>query len=952
VPSSATIVYADTWRDTEAIPEPPPTDVDAVAYVMFTSGSTGSPKGVEVTHRSLTNLLWSMRERPGFTAEDVLVAVTTIAFDIAGLEIFLPLITGGHLVLSTGHTAADGVALGRLLDRAGATVLQATPASWRMLIDSGWSGRPGLKALCGGETLAADLVQALRGRIGSLWNMYGPTETTIWSTVDEVSPEARPISIGRPIANTRCYVLDDQREPVPIGVAGELYIAGQGVARGYLYRESLTAERFLADAFRPGERMYRTGDLARWLPDGRLEHLGRADHQVKVRGFRIELGEIEAALTSHEAVGQVVVVASELGPGDVRLIAYLSLAPGAAPSGSLPPALAHHARERVPSYMVPAAFVVLDRFPLTTNGKIDRKQLPAPTPRDLAASHHEQPADLSALEAEVMRIWCEILRIPPFAPDAEFVALGGHSLLATQVVSKIFGATGVQVPIEVMFDAATVRRLAGAIEHRRANATPDLVIEALRRREGPTVQTQRYFYRVAPTTSFAREYVAWRIRGPLARAALAAAFHLIAERHEILRTTFEARGGDVIQRVRPAEPPFVWPLELEDTCGDLETNIVDGGDMRPAGSTSEWRCGPVERSVRPFIDRTFDVEHAEVVRGRLFRLEDDHHILIVAMHHVAFDYASWYVYADELAVAYRMFRAGAAATDVDAVLGKLPMQFLDIATGLDAYLASAPGRTALDTWLRKMDGAPPVVLPLDHPRDRVDAARLEAQRLGPTGSHVDQYLATFPAGVVTAVSDAAFAEAAIKFVERERLTPLTYMLAGLAALLHGATGQVDLAFNTNVGLRPFLGADRLIGPFHSPTFVRMKLDDRPSYRQLLARARAQVVDMLRYPLIPVLERVPHHVGRAGFAFFGMNVQEPHLDLEGARTTILPGWPSDGVTHFDLWPMLDLRSTALTVRFVYNRELFRAESIERIAPKYIEILRDIMRDPDARLGALR
>ncbi|HVV72246.1 MAG TPA: amino acid adenylation domain-containing protein, partial [Verrucomicrobiae bacterium] len=338
------------------------------AYVLYTSGSTGRPKGVEIEHGGLTNFLCSMRHEPGMEERDVLVAVTTLSFDIAGLELFLPLICGARIELASRQTALDGVALGRLLRQSGATVMQATPATWRMLFESGWSGQSQLKVLCGGEAMGRDLAGRLVGSCASVWNLYGPTETTIWSTVGRVESEA--VDIGRPIANTRVYILDKNREPVPRGVVGELWIGGAGVARGYLNQPKLTAERFVEDPF-DGGRMYQTGDLGRYLADGRLECLGRVDQQVKIRGYRIELGEIESILGEHEQVRECAVVAREVG-GEKRLVAYV------AGEAEQVESWREHLRGRLPEYMVPSVFVPLEALPHTPNNKIDRKALPEP----------------------------------------------------------------------------------------------------------------------------------------------------------------------------------------------------------------------------------------------------------------------------------------------------------------------------------------------------------------------------------------------------------------------------------------------------------------------------------------------------------------------------------------------------------------------------------------------
>jgi len=377
------------------------------------------------------------------------------------------------VVLARRDTAADGALLAALLASSGATVMQATPATWRLLLAAGWRGAPQLKVLCGGEALPPDLAGELLSRTASLWNVYGPTETTIWSTVEPVTAAATSgaLPIGRPIANTGIHLLDRHLQPVPVGVAGELYIGGAGVARGYLRRPALTAERFVPDPFgaSPGARLYRTGDLARQLPDGRVVYLGRTDFQVKVRGFRIELGEIEAVLSRHPAVAQCAVAVREEAPGNPQLTAYWVAAEGRAASvGNLRAAL----REELPDYMIPALFIALPALPLTPNGKVDRKALPAPDGGrpDLG---REYVAPQGPVQERLAAIWAEVLRRDRVGADDNFFELGGHSLMATQVLSRIQEAFGVELPLRALFDRPTVAGLAEAIiqqELERADA--------------------------------------------------------------------------------------------------------------------------------------------------------------------------------------------------------------------------------------------------------------------------------------------------------------------------------------------------------------------------------------------------------------------------------------------------------------------------------------------------
>ena len=411
---------------------------------------------MEIPHEALINFLLSMKTSPGMTAEDVLLAVTTISFDIAGLELYLPLITGAKLVVLSREDATDGFRLLHQLTAHNVTVMQATPATWRLLLDVQWPGNPKLKMLCGGEAMPRDLADQLLAKGGELWNMYGPTETTIWSTLSRVMP-GEAIHIGRPIANTDIFILDAQLNPTPIGVPGELHIGGVGLARGYHNREKLTAEKFIKDPFAkdPNARIYKTGDLARYLPDGNIEHLGRLDHQVKLRGFRIELGEIETVLNEHPGIAASTVVAREDSPGDKRLVAYVVNANGAVK----PSELRDHLRTKLPDYMVPAAFVTLQALPLTPNGKVDRKALPKPE-FEAVTDQSKFVAPSSETEIALAKVWCEVLHLKQVGLNDNFFDIGGHSVLLLQVHARMGTVTNSKVSVAELFQYPTISALA------------------------------------------------------------------------------------------------------------------------------------------------------------------------------------------------------------------------------------------------------------------------------------------------------------------------------------------------------------------------------------------------------------------------------------------------------------------------------------------------------------
>ena len=448
-----------------------PVEAENLAYTIYTSGSTGKPKGVNISQRALVNFLVAMREVPGFIAQDTLLAVTTLSFDIAGLELYLPLLTGGRVVVASREVAVDGNRLLQALSEFLPTVMQATPATWRMLIENGWAGARGLKILCGGEAMPRELASQLLERSAELWNMYGPTETTIWSTLDRVENRDGALTIGRPIANTQVYLLDRHLHPVPRGVHGALHIGGDGLARGYFKRPDLTAEKFIPNAYAetPGARIYHTGDLARYLADGKIDCLGRVDHQVKIRGFRIELGEIEAVCAQHPQVEQAVVMirdapSTALGV-DKRLVAYLvSRAEQQATTKEIRQLLA----SQLPSYMMPTAFVFLESLPLTPNGKVDRRALPAPelNGRVLPDTF---VAPQAPMEKILAGIWRQVLGVERIGIDDNFFELGGHSLLATQINSRLRKILGLDFPLRTLFEAPTVAAFSQILTARFGN---------------------------------------------------------------------------------------------------------------------------------------------------------------------------------------------------------------------------------------------------------------------------------------------------------------------------------------------------------------------------------------------------------------------------------------------------------------------------------------------------
>jgi len=454
----------------------PSSDVQShnLAYVMFTTGSTGRSKGVQIEHRAVANFLESMAREPGLTADDTLVAVTTFSFDIAGLEIFLPLTMGARVVIASRDVVLDGRALRDLLEASNATVMQATPITWRMILESGWQGRLGLKILCGGEAMPPDLARELIPRCSSLWNMYGPTETTIWSTVTHVTSTESRIPIGRPIANTQVYIVDRELREVPVGGTGELLIGGIGLARGYLNNPELTAERFIPDPFSQNKdaRLYKTGDLCRCRHDGVIEFLGRNDNQVKIRGYRIELGDVEAALESHPEVKQAATKVVDRQGHEKSLVGYV-VAPGLETRE-----LRTYLAQRLPQYMLPAIYVSLTELPLTPNRKVDRNALPIP-----GTNHLVGTSPRTDVEKRLSEIVAKLLGLKSVRADDNFFLLGGQSLFCTQLTARIRNNFGIEISVRSIFESPTPAQLAQQIESTMAakicSMTADEVQQAL-----------------------------------------------------------------------------------------------------------------------------------------------------------------------------------------------------------------------------------------------------------------------------------------------------------------------------------------------------------------------------------------------------------------------------------------------------------------------------------------
>jgi amino acid adenylation domain-containing protein len=909
---------------------------DSAAYVIYTSGSTGRPKGVVVPHRALAGYTEHARAEYGIGAGDRVLQFASLVFDASAEEIFPALASGAGLVLRTEEMIDSPGAWARACGEWGITVASLPTAYWHELAAAPVDELPALPealrlVIIGGERALPERLDAWRARFGTrarLVNTYGPTEATIVATLADVTePEPAdpvraelpdmplsPVPIGRPVSNARAYVLDAHGRPVPAGVAGELFVGGAGVARGYLGRPGLTAERFVPDPFGSdgGARLYRTGDRVRWRPDGRLEFLGRTDAQVKVRGFRIEPGEVETELARHPAVRECAVVAREDEPGAVRLVAYLAPADGAqAPDAA---ELRGFLGATLPAYMVPAAFVALDRLPLTASGKLDRRALPAPD----AAPAGEGGAPRTPVEEILAGIFAEVLRLERVGVHEGFFDLGGHSLLATQAMSRLRAALHVDLPLKVLFEAPTVAALAGRVEAALPDAVPVPPIRpAPRGGELPLSFAQERLWfldHLEPGSPFYNVPGALRLAGALDAAALEWALGEVVRRHEALRTVFPARGGRGVQVVLPPEP-FALPLE----------------DLRDLAEAE--REAAVRRAVDEEVRHAFDLARGPLLRARLLRVADEEHVLAMVMHHVVSDAWSTGIFFGELGEAYRARLAGR-----DPALPPLPVQYADFAVWQREWLQGEVLERQLGWWRERLRGAPAVLeLPTDRPRPPV-------QRF-----HGASHVFAVP-------DDAARALRALG--RREGATPFMVLLAGFQLLLARYAGQDDVVVGTPIAGRNRQETERLIGFFVNTLALRTELWDDPGFRELVARVRETTLGAYQHQDLPFerlveelqpersLSRTP--LFQVMFVF--QNAPPGALDLGGVA--VEPVEFEFRSEKFDLTLTMLESPDGLLGGIQYSTDLFDAATVERMGRHLATLLADAARDPARPVSGLR
>ncbi len=877
------------------------------AYVIYTSGSTGVPKGAPNTHSGLVNRLWWMQSAYCLNSGDRVLQKTPYSFDVSVWEFFWPLLFGAELVMASPGSHGDPAYLVQTIIHNHISTIHFVPSMLRAFLDHRDSGncRNLRRVICSGEVLSSDLQDAFFHKLPGveLHNLYGPTEAAIDVTSWACRPGHGP-TIGAPIWNTRAYVLNNELEPVPVGVTAELYIAGAGLARGYLNRPALTAERFVADpyAVQPGGRMYRTGDLVRWRADGSLIFVGRADHQIKIRGFRIELGEVESALQQISGVARAVVIAREHA-GEKQLVGYVVPQAGIALNVS---DLLSILKERVPHYMVPAMLVPLSELPLLASGKIDRRRLPEPAKELL-----RYVAPQSQTEKLLCELWAEVLHLDRVGAADNFFVLGGHSLMATRLVSRIEMKFGVELPLRLLFQHPTVAGLAREIDGEKLARQAVPALSAVPRPEHlPLSLAQQRLWFIDRLGGGSAEYnmpEALRLRGELDLQALKRTIAAIVQRHEILRTHFAEVEGEPVQII---EPEISVDLPVEDL------SRLDEGAIREQ----------VASAMRQEWENPFDLSRGPLLRMKLFKVAAHDYIFVRTFHHIISDGWSHAVFNREFAALYESFHQGG-----ENPLPPLPVQYADFALWQRKWLDKAAVARQLDYWKSQLAGIPEELdIPKDRPRPAIQTFIAE------------KHVAVLPADQLAALHHAA---------QSKQATLYMALLAGFAVLMERYSGQRDIVVGSPIANRREVQLEQLIGFFVNSLVLRMKVERQDSFSDLLSAVRSTALEAYQHQDVPFerlveelspqrsLNRTP--IYQVVFAL--QNAPAASQKLLGLQIEGLA--PDQLSARFDLEVFAYEHKGAVEFYWLYNRDLFDRWRIRQMADQFVRVLVEVGAQPE-------
>ena len=902
--------------------------------VLYTSGSTGKPKGVMLTHEALVNHSWGISEIFGLTESDRVLQFASFGFDVAAEEIFPTWLKGGTVVLRPWQMFPTLTDFADFIEQESLTLLNITPAYWHewaiAVSQSSATVPSSLRVVAvGGDAVLPETVNIWREWVGKqvqCINVYGPTEASVTAIVhdllDSQSEKINSVLIGRPIANTKAYILDQNLQPAPIGVKGELHLCGVRLARGYLNRPELTAEKFIDNPFAaaPFNRLYKTGDLARYLPNGSIECFGRIDNQVKIRGFRIELGEIEAILNQHLDVQTSCVIIREDLPGQKYLVAYIVSHYERIPMIS---ELRQFLAGNLPMYMVPQSFVFLESLPLTTNRKVDRRALPAP---NLEGNRRDQyVAPRNAIEEMLVQIWTEVLKVGQVGIYDNFFEIGGHSLLATQLVSRIRSLFKIELPLRSLFAAATVAELAhliGQLQQQNLTLTVPPILPRTKDGELPlSFAQQRLWFldQLQPNSALYNIPMVLRLQGNLNQGALEQSLWSICDRHEVLRTNFVTINGQPIQVIQTSNQPSA--------VSRIFSDVVELQHLSLNEQTERTQQLRQTQATQPF-----DLAQESLIRATLVVLSETEHLLLVCMHHIISDGWSIEVFIHELTTLYNAY-----AQNQPANLAPLPIQYADFAIWQRQWLQGDVLQNQLNYWQNQLADAPALLpLPTDHPRPAVQSF---------VGAYQEFSLSP------------ALSQALTELSRKQGVTLFMTLLAAFDALLYRYTGSSDILVGTPIANRNRGEIESLIGFFVNTLVLRTDLADNPSFSQLLTRVREVAMDAYAYQDLPFEmlvealqpERDLSHTPLFQVAFVLQNTPKSEIEMTGLKVTDLP--LENTTAKFDLTLAMVHTDNALKGVWEYNTDLFDSGTIERLAGHFVNLLAGIVANPQAQISQL-
>jgi len=895
---------------------------DDPAYVIYTSGSTGRPKGVVVPQGAVVNFLNSMAQTPGINADDKLLAVTTLSFDIAVLELYLPLVVGAQVVIASKEDASDGRRLLAQLNDHQITVMQATPATWRLLLSTGWQGEPKIKALCGGEALPKDLAAELLPYCVSLWNLYGPTETTVWSTCGQVTEADThsnlPLNIGQPIGNTQLYVLDEQLNVVPQGVAGELLIGGDGVTLGYHNRDDLTQAQFIdcPAQLPPGRgKLYRTGDKVRYRHDGQMEYLGRLDQQVKVRGFRIELGEIETLMRQHPAIEDCAVTVKEERAGDVRLVAYVVWQQNSLTLTEV----RNHLKAQLPPYMIPQHVETMTELPRTLNGKLDRKSLAS---RSINLASGDDTTRIveakNSTEQTLLTIWRDVLNTRNLGTEDDFFDLGGHSLLIAKVIQHVEVQLDIRLKFKDLYSAPTISELAALITNQADKQSPSknrIVANTGHSPSHLSLAQQRLWYlsKLSESSTLYNLPSAFRFMGELNVEALNQSFADIVERHQVLKSRI----------IEVNDEPFqALEHDYEHRLEEIDLSAID----------NEHRQSELSKQLVELQSHQFDILEFPLFKTKLFKLNQEEHVLFFMPHHAVFDGWSFDIFIHELTQGYAKH-----CSQPSAALAELPIQYSDYAMWMRQWLQGNELDEQLDYWKGILKGSLPILdLPLDYPRPEIESH---------IGAQVEFQLEQ---GLVDKLAQLALNRDSSLFM---------VMMSAYLVMLNRYTGQEDIIVGAPMADRSRPGTENLIGFFVNALVMRFDVKKDDSFLTLLEQVKDHCLNAFSNQDAPFeklvevvskrrdLSRSP--LFQTSLTYQDISNREVSLgDLEIQQVEV----PShDSPLDLNLW--LKRRGSSMEGAVVYSTGLFQHETIRQFVDQYLKILTDIVNNSHQPVGQL-